>query len=272
METEVHGDGIAGRQFRNTVVSYIPMIWIDTDAIKLGGCHLQLNQQVLSLFLARVADGYLGIDSEFRVVGIGRCRHLIVTDMHQWPYPQLHAAEDTRQPPHVLILQITAVAPAVHLDGEFVFTLTQILRHVKLRRRHRVLAVAHLLAVDPEIHRRMHTAEMQNEILRKHILGDIDECHILSHGIAVLVGRPVLGRFCRHAWTILHKRVVDINVNRRAVALRLPVARNVYLPPTAHVVVLAIEICRTALRVFRPMEQPLSVQTHDFLAILFLRR
>ena len=271
METEVHGDGITGRQFRNTVVSYIPMIWIDTDAIKLGGCHLQLNQQVLSLFLARVTDGYLGIDSEFRVVGIGRCRHLIVTDMHQWPHPQLHAAEDARQPPHVLILQITAVAPAVHLDGEFVFTLTQILRHVKLRRRHRVLAIAHLLAVDPEIHRRMHTAEMQNEILRKHLLGDMHKRHILSHGVTVLVSRPVLRRLSRHARTVLHKRVVDINIDRCAVALCLPVARHRDLPPLTHVIVLAIEVHDPLLRIPAPMELPLSVETHNLLTLLFLR-
>ena len=267
-----YGNGIASRQFGNMMVGYIPMVGIDVDAIQLWTSHLQLNQQVLCVFFACIAYSNLSIDCKLRIVCIRHSRHLIVGYMYQRPYPQLYAAEDTAQPPIVLIFEIRTVAPTIDLHREFVLACPHEFCHIKLRRRHRVLAIAHLLAVHPDVHRRMHTAEMQNEILRKHLLGDIDECHILSHGIAVLVGSPVLRRLGSHARTILHKRVVDININRCAVALRLPVAGHRDLPPLTHVIVLAIEVHDSFLRIPAPMELPFSVETHNLLTLLFLRR
>ena len=192
--------------------------------------------------------------------------------MHQRPYPQLYWAEDTWQSPIVLILQITAVAPAIHLHREFVLSLVHEFRHIKLCRWHRVLTIAHLLAVDPEIHRWVDTAEMQNQIFWKHFFCDIDKRHILSHRVAVLVGRPVFRWLCCHTWTILHKRVVDININRYAVTLCLPVAGHRDLPPLTHVIVLTIEVHNPFFRIPAPAEQPLSVETHNLITFFFLRR
>ena len=270
---EFYGYGIASRQFWKTLVGNIPMVRIDVDAIQFRTSHLQLHQQVFCGFLACIAYRNLSIDGKLRVVGIGHRRHLIVGYMHQRPYPQLHAAEDTAQPPVVLIFEITAIAPAIDLYGEFVLAFAQILRHVKFRRRHRVLAVAHLLTVYPDVHRRMHTAKVQDQILLiQHFLRHFDKRHILSHGVAVLVGRPVLRRLSRHARTVLHKRVVDINIDRCAVALRLPVAGHRDLPPLTHIIVLTIEVHDPLFRIPAPMKQPLSVETHNLLAILLLRR
>ena len=119
----------------------------------------------------------------------------------------------------------------------------------------------------------MDTTKVQNQILlTHHFFGHIDKRHILSHGIAVLVGRPVLRWLSRHTRTVLHKRVVDVNINRCTIALRLPVARHRDSAPLTHIIVLTIEINGPFLRISTPTELPLSVETHNLLALLLLRR
>ena len=118
----------------------------------------------------------------------------------------------------------------------------------------------------------MHTAEVEDEILLQLFFGYIDERHIRAHWVAVLIGRPVLRRLGSHAGAVLHKRVVYIDIDRCAIALRLPVAGDGNPSPMTHVVVLAIKILRTFLGIATPVEQPLSVETHNFLTILLTRR
>ena len=127
---------IASTQLGDAVIGDVPMIWIDIDAIKLGTSNLQLGQQVLGGFLADIADGHLGFDSEVREVSIGDGLHLVVGNVYQWAHPQLHLAEDARETPHVLTFQIAAVAPAIHLHRKFVATRTYIFSNVELGRRH----------------------------------------------------------------------------------------------------------------------------------------
>ena len=106
----------------------------------------------LGALAGSVADGDIGRHVGLREVFVGHGGHMVVGDMHQWAHPQLHLAENARKPPHVLVLQITAVAPAIHLHGEFVFALPDVFRHIKLGGRHRVLAVAHFLPIHPYVH------------------------------------------------------------------------------------------------------------------------
>ena len=190
---------------------------------------------------------------------------MIVGYMYQRAHPQLHLAEDAAQAPHILVFEITTVAPAIHLYGEFVLPLTQIAGHIKLCGRHGVLAIAHLLPIHPEIHGRMYTAEVENQILRKHLLGHVEESDILSYRITVLVSRPVLWRFTGHTGTVALERIIDIGIDRRAITLCLPVAWHLYLPPAAHVIVLTIEIRLSLLRIAAPTKQPLAVKTDDLL-------
>ena len=63
---------------------------------------------------------------------------------------------------------------------------------------------------------------MEYEVLAEHLLRDIDIRHIRPHRVAVVVGRPVLGRLRGDTWPVLHKRIVDIDVDGGAVALGLP--------------------------------------------------
>ena len=106
----------------------------------------------------------------------------------------------------------------------------------------------------------MHTAEVENQVLTEHILRHVDERHIRTHRVAVLISRPVLGRFASHAGPVTLERVGHIGIDRRAVALQLPVSRYGNLSPLAHVVVHMIEILRPFLRVPAPVEKPLPVE------------
>ena len=204
-----------------------------------------MGQQILGRLLACIADRNLGLDRELREVLVGDGLHLIVSDMHQRTHPELHLAEDTAQTPHILTLQVRAIAPAIDLDSELVAAFANVFRHVELRRRHRVLAVAHLLTVHPDIEGGMDATKVQNQILREHLLRDIDEGHIASHGVAMVVGIPVLRRLSRHAGTVAMERILHVDVDRLAEALQLPVARHLDVIPSAHVKVLTIEIGRT---------------------------
>ena len=196
---------------------------------------------------------------------------MIVGNVHQRSYPQLNGAEYARETPHVLVFQITSVAPTIDFNGKFVLSFAHILCHVKLGRRHRVLAITHLLAVNPKIHSRMNTTKMQNKIVFQHLFGDIYERHIRTYWVAVFVGRPVFWRFAGHAGAVPHERVVDVNINRCSVSLCLPVAGYGDFVPFAHIVVLLIEVGWPLFWLSRPMEKPLSVERDDFLTFLLSR-
>ena len=115
----------------------------------------------------------------------------------------------------------------------------------------------------------MNAAEVEYQVLAKHLFGHIDKRHIRAYGIPVLVGCPILGRLRGHAWTVSHEGVVDVDVYRRTVALCLPVAGHGDLAPPAHIIILAVEVNRPFLRITAPMEQPLSVEANDFLTLFF---
>ena len=117
----------------------------------------------------------------------------------------------------------------------------------------------------------MNTAEVENQMLRKHILSHVEESDILPHRITVLVSRPVLWWFTGNTGTVALEGVFDIRIDRGAIALRLPVARHFYLPPTAHVIVLTVEVNSPFLWIATPTEQPLAVKTDDLLTRLPFR-
>ena len=114
---------------------------------------------------------------------------------------------------------------------------------------------------------------MQDEVsIVHHRLRHVNIRHIRAYRVAVLIGCPVLWGLSGHPRAILHKRIVDININRCTVALCLPITRYGNLTPLADIVVLAVEVLRSFLWIAGPMEEPLSVEREDFGALLFLRR
>ena len=171
-----------------------------------------------------------------------------------------------------MVLQIAAVAPAIYLYSQLITAFAKVFRDIKLGGRHGVLTITYLLPIHPDVEGGMYTSEMQDEVLREHLLRHLDKRYIRTHRVAVLVGCPVLRWLCGHAGTVSCKRVSDISINRYTIALQLPVARNGYLTPCAHIIVLAIEVGRTLFGVTAPMEQPLPVEVYNLLTLLLLGR
>ena len=97
-------------------------------------------------------------------------------------------------------------------------------------------------------------------MLAEHLVRRVEERDIRPDGIAVLVGSPVFGRLSGHARPVLHKRVVDVDVDRCAVALCLPVSGHVNLIPSADIVVHLIKVGWSLVRVTRPVEPPFAIE------------
>ena len=112
---------------------------------------------------------------------------------------------------------------------------------------------------------------MENQMLRKHLFSHVEESDILSHRITVLVSCPVLWRFTGYTGTVALEGILDIGIDGCAIALCLPVAWHLYLSPTAHVIVLTVEVCLSFLWIATPTEQPLAVKADDLLTRLPFR-
>ena len=213
----------------------------------------------------------VGSHVSFGKVVVGNGCDAVVRDVGKRTDPKLHRTENARQSPHVLVFQITTVTPSVHLNCQTVGPFPEIGCHVKLGGRHGVLTIAHLPPVQPHIHGGVNPSEMQDKVLSEHLFAHVEGCYIRTHRISVLVCGPVFRRFRGDARPVSHKRVVDIDVDRSAKALGLPVAGHIDIVPSAHVVVLLEEIRRSFLWITAPVETPTSVERHDFFAVLLFR-
>ena len=141
-------DGVFKQSGDSISDSYIPH-----SALNVCSVDVQAYAHASRRFASHVAYLHIGGDRGLGVVGIRLCLHSIVGNMHKGAHPQLHRTEDSAQPPHILVFEIAAVAPAVYLNSKTVLSPVQIIRDVKLGRRHGVLAIPHPLAVHPYIHR-----------------------------------------------------------------------------------------------------------------------
>ena len=83
----------------------------------------------------------------------------------------------------------------------------------------------------------MNTSKVQDQIFTQHLLCHINKSDIRAHGITILIGRPVLRWFCSYTGTVLHEGVVDIDIDRYAITLRLPIAWHSNLSPLAHIII-----------------------------------
>ena len=78
-----------------------------------------------------------------------------VTDVDLGPRNQVDIAKNPAQTPEVLVLQIGAIAPAIDLGRDQILAGPQIVGDIELGRRAAALAVAHLLAINPQVKGRL---------------------------------------------------------------------------------------------------------------------
>ena len=129
---------------------------------------------------------------------------------------QRDAAEDPRQPPHVLVLEIGACRPLVHPHREdVVLAGAQQRADVELGREPAARADADLDAVEPRPQARVDALEAQHRVAPLPLRRHRERAPIIARG--VLVG---------DVRRLHRERVGDVRVGRRAVAVQLPVRRD----------------------------------------------
>ena len=177
---------------------------------------------------------------------------------------QRHVTEDTAHPPEILILDVAAIGPAVDLDGDDVLARLQLARDVELGRHARVLAITHLLAIDPHVIRGVDAGEVQVDFVACPVFRHSKFATIRSDGIALAVRSPgMVVRCFGYARKISLERIRNVRIDGRAVALHLPVGRHRDFFPAGHVIFGLIEIDGTQLGRLDPMELPPAIQRFD---------
>ena len=186
---------------------------------------------------------------------------------------QQHVAVDATEAPEVLIFQVTAVAVLIHLDGYLVLTFLNIGGDVELRRLHRALTVAYTLAVDPHVEGAHDTLEAQERLPAgcRPAVGQRKSAAVLSRRVALHIRRPVLLRLPRHVWRVDLEWVAGRDINRRAVAVHLPVGRDGQRLPPRGVIVSAPKILDALFGRLRPSELPVAVERQHAVSFPFTK-
>ncbi len=229
--------------------------------------ELHPKHQALGSFRIQITKHHLAFHVGTTEISRRLCLNRVINYVLQRTNPQLNRAIDATQSPHVLVFQVTAIAPAIHLHSQAIASCMEETGHVELSRRHRILAITHLLPIHPHIHRRLHASKMKDDILFEFFFRNCKISDIRTHRIAMIVCIPIMRWLTGHTRLITHERKRNIGINRLAIALHLPVSRHGDEIPTTHIVIGTIEISRARLRVFCPMETPPSIKRTNLLAL-----
>ncbi len=170
---------------------------------------------------------------------------------------QRHAPCDPRQADHVLVFEIAAVAPPEHADAKEVVLELDARRDVEFGRKLRVLGIADMAAVDPDVESGRDTLETQDDALSAPGLRHAERPPIEGDGILLRLD----------ARRRLRERVASAHVARHAITGQLDAARHVYFRPGRIVVVRAKKVAWREGERPRPVERPGAVYREDALAI-----
>ena len=133
---------------------------------------------------------------------------------------KVHIAEDARGPPHVLILDIAAIAVLQDLDRKQVVALDERIGHVELGRQARALGHADILTVDVQLAIALDAVESNDLASAGRNGGKIDD--------ALVDARGVVGGNER----LVHReRETLVGVGKVAIAVYLPQVRNLHVIP-----------------------------------------
>ncbi len=174
----------------------------------------------------------------------------VVADGHAREGGQADVAVDAREAPEVLVLEVARIAPAPHATDQQIRPGPQMLGQVELGRTHAVLAVADLVAVEPELQQRLHALEEDRNAPAGPLRGHLE-------GRAIVADRVVARNLRRRA---LAERVLNVGVDRRLIALRQPVAGHRDRRPGAVVIGRQEGVARRAVEIRRPTEAPLAIE------------
>ena len=163
----------------------------------------------------------------------------------------------------VLVLEVGAVRPAEHLEGDDVCLAgLKVGREVELGLELAVLAVAHVAAVDPQVHVRRDGAEVGD---------DLAPLPRGGHGDGAAVRADVIfrhGHVGRVVAELLAPGIAHVDVDGVAVAVELPHAGHGDGVPAPVVEVRAPEVGGPGVGMAHPEEFPHAVERHEVFGLL----
>ena len=133
---------------------------------------------------------------------------------------KVHIAEDARGPPHVLILDVAAIAVLQDLDRKQVVALDERVGHVELGRQARTLGHADILTVDVQLAIALDAVEANDLASAGRNGGKVDDALVDARG--VVGGNERL---------INRERETLVGVGKVAIAVHLPQVRNLHVIP-----------------------------------------
>mmetsp|Transcript_97153 Transcript_97153/g.274799 ORF Transcript_97153/g.274799 Transcript_97153/m.274799 type:complete len:315 (-) Transcript_97153:269-1213(-) len=156
--------------------------------------------------------------------------HGDITDVGGRSGKKVDIARDARKPPHVLVLQVGARGPTADLHGQHVplALASQVRCEPELHRQLAVRAEAELLPVEPDAAGRAHRTDVQVDLHARLLPGHRRrQVHAVgTRGVVVLV-IPAVADVRR----IRRVDVINVGVNRKTVAVELPVPGHGHLAP-----------------------------------------
>ena len=167
---------------------------------------------------------------------------------------EITGASHATQAPEVLVLMIGAVTPAERLEGNEVFTSMDIRGDVKLCSDLRVLSIAHILTVHPQIDIRRDRTEIGNHLLTTPVCRDCYRTTIRPYMI-------IFNGYLR--WVILEMTApgkAHIHVLRVTEAVQFPHPGDRHRRPSFLLIIGTVEIRRTLVGMLHPEETPGTVQ------------
>ncbi len=134
---------------------------------------------------------------------------------------EINIAVDTAEVPHVLSLEIAAVAPAIDAHRELVLACGDVACEVKLRVGISALREAYILSVDPDDGGAIETVKVKKYALAVPTVGQGERAAIEAGG--VVVGNAILREsLAGHAEGSALERIAHIGVDGLAIVGHLP--------------------------------------------------
>ena len=207
---------------------------------------------VLHCLLRQVLDFRLHLQRGTGEFGVELRSDPDIADLHLGHCQQIDIAEDSAEPPHVLVFHVGAIRPLHHLDGDGVAAGPDAIGDIELGRDAAALGEADLFTIDPEIKGGIDTLEADKDLFAIPSLVDPE--------IAAVAASWVFGG---DAGWIDRERVLDVRVVRMAVALELPVARDGDVCPRRDVECLLKEALGYLGHGGGVMELPLAIEAGE---------
>ena len=133
---------------------------------------------------------------------------------------EIDVAMDAAKVPHILALDITAVAPAIDADSELILSLAEKAGEVEFGVGIGALRVADVASVDPHHTSRVEAVEMEEDALVAPVGGQREGATIEARGIVVLdtrLGMALLGQ-----GRMVGEGIAHIGIDWIAIARHLP--------------------------------------------------